>query len=187
MRRVFLSLLLLSLGSAAQASVITFGEVGATNASFTSSDGLILAEWVWSTGLADGHNHISATGGNPDEFEQGHGQEFQGLRFSLVGGGALTLTSFDFRGDWTVGLLNDGSGTAYSSSLTAPWVTQLSGLSSANYIYIYAAGDGGGPNIIGPSGHLDNVVLNAVPEPATLALLGFGLAAGARRYRRRNV
>jgi len=184
-RLVFAFVLALSYASAADATTITFSESGVTTGgSFLSSDGLVLAEWVWTTGLNDGHHHVSLAGGNPGAFEAAHGQEFQGLRFSNVGGGAITLVSFDMQGEWWVSLLNDGSGTQYTSPLGGGWVTMAPGFTATPYVYIYASVPG--PGIVGPPGWLDNVVLNqtSVPEPATFLLLAGGLMAGMRRYRR---
>jgi hypothetical protein len=164
----------LSAAGAAGATAITFDEADAANTSFLSQDGTVKAEYVWGTGAADGHSHLASVNGNL--FEQGHGQAFQGLRFSSVGGGPLTLSSFDFQGTWTVSGLNDGSGTTYRTAFGS-WVTQGINFTS-NSIYIYATGNAGG--------YLDNVVFgasNEVPEPASAALMLLGAAglAGLRR------
>ena len=47
---VFAFVLAIAYASAADASIITFSESGVNGASFLSSDGLVLAEWVWGTG-----------------------------------------------------------------------------------------------------------------------------------------
>lgn len=154
---------------AAGASTITFSETDAGNTVFYSADGEVKVEYVWSTGIADGHSHLGFVGGNT--YESGHGQVYQGLRFSNANGGALTLASFDFQGAWTVGSLNDGSGTTYVSN-TGNWVTRTLNLTSSSPIYIYANGMAG-------SGILDNVVFGAaaeVPEPASAALVLLGMA-----------
>lgn len=177
---VALALAGLSFAGAAGAATITFSEPGAANTSFLSSDGSVKAEYVWSTGLADGHSHLNLGGGNP--FEQGHGQAFQGLRFTSVGGGSLTLSSFDFQGTWTVSGLNDGSGTTYNTAFGS-WITQNINLTSSSPIYIYANNDRGG--------YLDNIVFGAavseVPEPASMALMLLGAVglAGVRRKARK--
>ena len=180
-RLAVLFVLAFSYASIASATTITFSEVGAGNSAFLSSDGQVFVEYVWSTGLNDGHSHPALAGGNPGAFEQGHGQAFQGLRVSNVGGGAITLDSFDMQGQWWVSSLNDGSGTQYSTAFGA-WVTQMANFTSTPYVYIYSTGGG--------SGWLDNVVVSrgaaAVPEPSSLLLLGGGLLAGVRRYRRRR-
>jgi hypothetical protein len=168
----------LSAAGAAGATAITFDEADAANTSFLSKDGTVKAEYVWTTGVADGHSHLSFGSGN--RFEQGHGQAYQGVRFSSVGGGPLTLSSFDFQGTWTVSGLNDGSGTTYKTDFGS-WVTQGVDFTS-NSIYIYANWDGGG--------YLDNVVFgapNEVPEPASAALMLLGAAglAGMRRKARK--
>ena len=175
---VLLALAGLSFAGAASASVITFDEADASNSSFLSSDGTVKAEYVWGTGAADGHPHLASVNGNV--FEQGHGQRYQGLRLSSVGGGALTLSSFDFQGTWTVSGLNDGSGTTYNTAF-GTWVNQGINFTS-NTIYIYATGNAGG--------NLDNVVFGAsndVPEPASMALMLLGAAglAGMRRKARK--
>jgi hypothetical protein len=170
---------LATLAGTASASIITFSEAGSTSNSFTSADGTIRAEYVWSTGIADGHSHQGNSGGNL--FEMGHGQSFQGLRFSLVGGGAITLDSFDMRGNWLVGVLNDGIGTLFSAGTagSGAWTNQDFALTSTDYIYIYANG------VVGP-GDLDNISFGAaaIPEPISLALVGLGLA-GVGLSRRR--
>lgn len=154
------------------AVLITFDESGVSGSSFVSSDGSILGEWVWETGsTTHGHHHA-----NTDVFgkyEDGHGQSFQGIRFSSIDLSPLTLDSFDMRGAWLVGLLNDGAGTLYSAGIegSGGWTTQAVGLTSANHIYIYANGKIG-------KGDLDNVVFNTVPGPATLVLLGIALLMG---------
>jgi hypothetical protein len=175
---ILLSLAGLSFAGAASASVITFDEADASSASFLSSDGTVKAEYVWGTGAADGHPHLASVNGNV--FEHGHGQTYQGLRFSSVGGGPLTLSSFDFQGTWTVSGLNDGSGSTYNTAFGS-WVTQGINFTS-NSIYIYATGNAGGD--------LDNVVFgasNEVPEPASAALMLLGAAglAGMRRKARK--
>ena len=175
---VLLALAGLSLAGAASASVITFDEAGVSSTSFLSSDGMVKAEYVWGVGTADGHPHRAGVDGNL--FEHGHGQAYQGLRFSSVGGGALTLSSFDFRGTWTVSGLNDGSGTTYNTGFDS-WVTQGIDFTS-DTIYVYATGNAGGD--------LDNVVFassNEVPEPASMALVLLGAAglAGVRRKARK--
>ncbi|XYJ09723.1 PEP-CTERM sorting domain-containing protein [Telluria sp. B2] len=177
---VALALAGLSLAGSAGASTITFSEAGAINTSFLSSDGSVKVEYVWSTGAADGHSHLASIGGNL--FEMGHGQAYQGLRFSSVAGGALTLSSFDFQGTWTVSGLNDGSGTTYNTAFGS-WITQNINLTSSSPIYIYATGNAGG--------YLDNVVFGAaasdVPEPASMALMLLGAVglAGVRRKARK--
>lgn len=173
-------LAMMGMAGTANAVVITFSEVGVCFPSFTSSDGSILAEWVWSTGQNNGHCHVQASGGNPGAYEAGHGQAFQGIRFSSVIPGPVTLTSFNLRGSWLVGLLNDGSGTLYSGG--ANWTTAPVGFSSTNPIYIYTNGSLG-------SASLDNVALNLsqIPEPATITLLATGLAGlGFMGWRRRR-
>lgn len=177
---VALALAGLSFAGAASAATISFSETGAADNSFLSSDGSVRAEYVWSTGIADGHSHLGSTGDNT--FEAGHGQAYQGLRFSSVGGGSLTLNSFDFQGTWTVGGLNDGSGTTYTTAFGS-WITQNINLTSNSPIYVYANGNWGG--------FLDNVVFGAavseVPEPASMALMLLGAVglAGARRKSRK--
>lgn len=172
----------LSICGAANATTITFSETGSANNTFLSTDGTILAEYVWSTGMANGHSHQAFDQGNP--YERGHGQPYQGLRFSAVGGGTLTLSSFDFQGAWMVGSLNNGTGSTYSTGLGA-WATQNVGLTSSNPIYIYATGNY-------QSAYLDNVVFgetsNDVPEPASamLFVLGLiGLAAARKKAARK--
>lgn len=165
------------------ATVITFDEPGVFG-SFTSSDGSILAEWVWGIGTADGHHHSNTDSSFSGKYEDGHGQAYQGIRFSSVVPGSLTLDSFDLRGSWLVGLLNDGSGTLYSAGTegSGAWTTQSVGLTSSSYIYIYANGQIG-------AGDLDNVTFNTnpVPEPASIALLGLGLAGlGFSRKKKRT-
>lgn len=57
-------------------------------------------------------------------------------------------------------------------------------ISGANFdtLHLYATWNGG---YSGPRGMIDNLTLNPVPEPATLAVVGFGAAALIKRRRRR--
>lgn len=168
MKKIALWLALTSIFAtgSASATTITFSEANATNSSFLSADGLVRAEYVWTTGSANGHSHRASNGSN--FFEMGHGQSYQGMRFSSVSGGSLTLGSFDFQGAWTVGSLNNGSGTTFTAPF-GTWATQTMNLTSSTPIYIYANGSSG-------SGMLDNVRFGNVPEPASAALMLLGLA-----------
>lgn len=168
--------------TAATATTITFSEAGATGNSFQSSDGEYLIEWVWDTGQANGHHHLNA---GPDFYERGHGQNYQGLRISRTGAGNVTLTSFEHRGSWIVGLLNDGSGTTYSGGTqgSGAWTKSLVGL-TASTVYIYTGGGIGGAD-------MDNIVLGeggTIPLPAALPMMAGGLSllglAGWRRKRK---
>ena len=171
---VILTFLFVFIGNAS-ASIITFDEAGSSGSSFTSADGSILAEWVWAIGSNDGHRHLAT--GSSGAYEAGHGQNFQGIRFSSLISSTLTLDSFDLNGNWLVGTINDGSGTLYSSM---GWTTQYVGLTALNPIYIY------GTSGTGFAG-LDNVVFSSsVPEPVTILLLALGLA-GLSLSRKKNI
>jgi hypothetical protein len=101
----------------------------------------------------------------------------QGGNASLLGGvGALIGGSSTFTAGTTMDLLIGGGGEG-----GGPGGTNIAGSFSPS-----AAGGGGGTFVF-----LTGVgqVAGAVPEPATWAmmLLGFGMVAGAARYRRRSV
>ncbi|MGB8328073.1 MAG: PEP-CTERM sorting domain-containing protein [Steroidobacteraceae bacterium] len=110
------------------------------------------------------------------------------ITLTAVGGAAFNLNSLDAANLEQTSLTQfldivgyvDGGGTlAQQLTIGDTWTTfDLSGFNDLTSVEIFGAG-------VGPDLAMDNLVAN-VPEPATLSLLGFGLAGiGALRRRRK--
>jgi hypothetical protein len=193
--------LAVSVGNA-QATTVTFEDVAI-------ADGPTFATDVTSGGFffdtATNHSHIT-TG---DAFAS-NGTQFMGIdafggpttTISPVGGGPFAFNSIDI-GEWSF-----GGGTLWARHVvvtgnlfgggTLSRTLDLNGIfdgpggvadfqtfafdaSWTNLSSVVLQGTGGDPgNYFG----IDNVVVNAVPEPGTLTLIGFGSAYLIRRRRR---
>ena len=203
MRRLLvLVVLAVSIGNA-QATTVTFEDVAI-------ADGPTFATDVTSSGFcldtAANHSHIT-TG---DAFAS-NGTRFMGIdsfvgpdttTISPVGGGAFTLTSIDI-GEWSfgggelwarhvvvTGNLSGGGTVSRTLDLdgifdgpggAADFQTFAFNASWTNLSSVALEGTGAfAGNYFG----IDNVVVNAVPEPGTLTLLGLGSAYLVRRRQR---
>lgn len=182
--------LILSAPLGAMAATITFDEPGVGNSGYTE-DGYTL-NWIWGLGQNNGHDHISGSGGNPGAYENGHGQNYQGLKIDRVDNGLIALNSIDIRGGWAVGSTHSptlGAGNLFSMGTngSGAWHTVFPNL-IASEIYIYSI-----RGITGP-GDLDNIVLGAgaptapvaTPEPSTMALFATGMVGMGLWRARRN-
>jgi hypothetical protein len=180
---------LLSAG-AAQAAVITFAGLPGSNGSAFSGpyveDGFSIVKTAGD--VFEGHSF-----GNPapslvvgSVFEGGTGGA---LSLTKVGGGAFTLTSFDFTsfggvGSWSIAGSLNGSGVYAlngGGNFGAAWQT-IAGNAAGVDTLVFSL------NAEGTSLNLDNIALGdvgRVPEPASWAMMiiGFGLVGAASRRR----
>ena len=172
-----------SLSLPARANVMTFSGIPATSsygASYTE-DGIILTQPA-------GYMFGQSSGGNPDGYFYGPNYFGAPEILTMVGGGPFDLVSMDLKlwgGSSDAPQVFTGhraDGSTITTTGYAPasynWVTfdfdsSWTGLTSVTWDWNY--------------GKLDNIVLSAtvVPEPATLALFGLGIAGLALRRRKR--
>jgi hypothetical protein len=206
--------LALALPATTNAAVITFTTnttVGATGFNgltnqFQTEAGYNI-EWFW--GLNNSHAHLQTVGGSIVEGNHNNNSstldltQAQGWRITKVGGGAFSLASIDLAGQIAIGadgalnsaaavnasamsLLSNGSAGGSLSTLS----TIPSGFSNITELFftdayvVNAAGGVGGWTGIKGGNYVDNIVLDAVPEPATMGLMGI-LSLGTWFIRRR--
>lgn len=179
MRKVlFLSLLLVGLTGLASADVVNFFTFGAaTNTLTTSGSNILVDTWTTSSNMGSLNNT---------------------LNFNIAG------KSVDLGGIFSTTFLSGDLGSNNCDGVTDPCEVQLMGSASFALDSSFFAGLGiGGPNQFTLSGFIQGQNLNggttysvqsweldatqapAVPEPASMLLLGSGLLAGAAAFRRK--
>ena len=204
MRRLLALVALVLAGSvgSAQATTVTFEDVAIADGNPNFATDVTSGGFFFDT--ATNHSHIT----NGDQFAS-NGTHFLGLdafggpttMISAVGGGPFGFNSIDV-GEWSF-----GGGTLWARHVvvtgnlfgggTVSRTLDLNGIfdgpggvadfqtfafdaSWTNLSSVVLQGTGGDPgNYFG----IDNVVVNAVPEPGTLTLLGLGSAYLIRRRR----
>jgi PEP-CTERM motif len=204
---VLLASALLLCSTPAWATTITFSEPessavgfnGQFNQFFLTSDGQYRVEAFW-LGTSS-HFHDFVVGGTNGTVEANHNQsggagttsQAQGVRISRVDGQSFDLLGMDLFGQVSVGQFSDlttGAGSFAlfngSATLVAPGPLSFgSSFTGLTAIYLADPFVGGGTSF---GNAWDNVTVQAsaaaVPEPATMVLLGTGLAGFIARRRR---
>ncbi len=182
-------------GAGAQAAVITF-ETASAGAGFTgpvNESGFTYARLSGGLFVGDSGNPGQdlegdfGTGGGVLDITSaiaGARFTFSGLDYSAFaasGTGSQTLTVTGLRGGSVVGtstytLANTAVDTPSYANWTSESASSLAGVTIDDLrITLNAAGNSAGTSPLDASQNIDNVVLNAVPEPTSLALLAAGL------------
>jgi hypothetical protein len=188
-RAFFLVALLVGVLSMASASVVDFNSytpLDDYSAPVVSTGGLdfsllsggpFLSVWDGSSPNGNGTPALIFSNFTPGE-----------IAITRTGGGSFDLNSFDMSISWYDG---DSSTTVNVTEFPVVGLPQTLTLSQGLQTYSLNLSGVTQVNVTGMlsgSGYwvMDNVTYNATPEPASLALAGFGLIAVAVRFRRRK-
>lgn len=177
-------------GTGAGGSAYLDVDAGSANAGLFSANGWTVTGTTNSTGIDLVKDPWSGTPNSPngDQWVDVAGSPGPGGLNRLISLTAntpyrLTFQSFRNSGN-TLNVTFGGQSATLSTTLTAQWATYtvwFTPSTTALYTLGFATPQSGSGNI-----GLDNIQVDAVPEPFTLALGAAGLAAAARRRRARK-
>lgn len=178
----------------AQAQLIDFENLPNSDPSFTlQGDNVVSGGYQFSSMTHVGQGDAIATWGSSMSMYTGSVAIFANYiddtpLMTKVGGGAFDVTSIDLAdvflnaGPWTLVLTGTRADTTTVTETVSVTGNTLSSYTLSNMTNIVSMKFDDGQDT---SVQIDNISVSAVPEPASMAVLGLGIAAMIRRRRAR--